>query len=67
MVLLGGLSISFVGLFWKSFAKRPGEKARALIATLVGAFGLIIFFSYVSFLTLKPGEDLIKFIELLFE
>jgi hypothetical protein len=64
LVLIGSMAIPLGMLFWKHFATRPGETIRAIITTIVSTLGLMLFFGYVTFLTLVPGEDFITFVKL---
>lgn len=67
VVLLGSIGLSLGILFWKHFANHPGERARAIIATIIGTLGLVVFFGYVSFMTLLPGKDFITFVHLVLD
>ena len=67
LILLAGIAIALGGLFWKNFAKRPGERTRAVIATIIGTIGMAIFFGYVAFLTYEPDQNIITFIKDWFE
>jgi hypothetical protein len=59
IILLVSIGIPISGLFWKHFAKRPKESIRAVIATVIGTLGLIVFFLQVAIMTNKLGENLI--------
>ncbi len=59
LILLGAIGISLGALFWKHFAKRPGENVRAFIATFIGTVGIIIFLLQVAIMTTEAGQNLI--------
>jgi len=61
MILLGFIGLSLAALFWKHFAKSPKEAAQAVIATVVGTAGIILFFLQVAIMTVYQGQNLITF------
>lgn len=59
LILLSGVSISVIALFWKHFANKPSESLRATIATIAGMVGLAIFFSQTYIMTFELGQNLV--------
>lgn len=62
VILLGGVSIPIVAIFWKHFADKPSESIRALIATVAGMLGLAVFFLQVFAMSFESGQNLITMI-----
>jgi len=51
LILLFAIGLPIGSLFWKHFAKRPGESIKAIIATILGMLGMALFFIQVALMT----------------
>lgn len=51
LILLFAIALPIGSLFWKHFAKRPGESIKAIITTVSGMFGMALFFIQVAIMT----------------
>jgi hypothetical protein len=64
LILLVGIGIPIVALFWKHFALKPGESARAILATIAGMVGLAVFFLQSYIMSTELGQNVITVIQM---
>lgn len=62
LILLGFIGLALAVLFWKHFAKAPGETTRAFIATVVGTVALVGFLFQVAIMSTSLGANIITIV-----